>query len=87
MQNNVKFDILIDDGPHTIESMITFIKMYSSILADKGIMVIEDVQTLDWIPQLINAVPDHLKLYVEVYDLRYIKGRWDDILFVINCNK
>jgi hypothetical protein len=87
MKNKLYFDILIDDGPHTLESMKTFIKMYSSLLSPTGIMVVEDVQSLDWIPELINAVPNHLKLYVEVYDLRYIKGRWDDILFVINCNK
>jgi len=87
INNNIKFDILIDDGPHTIESMITFITMYSKILANKGIMIIEDVQSLDWIPKLIDAVPNHLKNYIEVYDLRHIKGRWDDILFVINTNK
>lgn len=87
MKNKLYFDILIDDGPHTLESMKTFIQMYSKLLSPTGIMVVEDVQSLDWIPQLINAVPNHLKLYVEVYDLRYIKGRWDDILFVINCNK
>jgi len=87
IKNNIFFDILIDDGPHTLESMKTFIQMYSKILSNNGIMVVEDVQTLDWIPELINAVPTHLKMYIEVYDLRHIKGRWDDILFVINCNK
>jgi hypothetical protein len=67
--------------------MKTFIQIYSKLLAKDGIMVVEDVQTLDWIPELIKAVPEHLKMFVEVYDLRHIKGRWDDILFVINCNK
>jgi hypothetical protein len=87
INNKIVFDILIDDGPHTLESMKTFIQIYSKLLAKDGIMVVEDVQTLEWIPELIKAVPEHLKMYVEVYDLRHIKGRWDDILFVINCNK
>jgi len=87
IKNKVYFDILIDDGPHTIESMKTFIEMYSKLLSDKGIMVIEDIQNITWIPDLINAVPNHLKTYIEVYDLRYVKDRWDDVLFVINCNK
>jgi hypothetical protein len=87
IDNNLKFDILIDDGPHTIESMKEFLKLYSNILADCGIMVIEDVQDINWIPDLINATPNHLKTYIEIYDLRHIKGRWDDILFVINTNK
>ena len=87
INNKIGFDILIDDGPHTLESMKTFIQIYSKLLAKDGIMVVEDVQTLDWIPELIKAVPENLKMFVEVYDLRHIKGRWDDILFVINCNK
>jgi hypothetical protein len=87
LSNKVYFDVLIDDGPHTLETMKTFINMYSKLLSQTGIMVIEDVQTLEWIPELIKAVPEHLKMFVEVYDLRHIKGRWDDILFVINCNK
>ena len=82
-----KFDILVDDGPHTIESMVTFITMYSEVLKDDGIMVVEDVQSMDWIPRLREATPDHLKPYIEVLDRRSVKGRYDDILFVINRSK
>jgi len=87
INNNLKFDIIIDDGLHTLESMKTVLNLYSQILAEKGIIVLEDIQNIDWIPQLINATPNHLKTYIEIYDLRHIKGRWDDILFVINTNK
>ena len=75
---------MIDDGPHTLESMLTFIKLYSNVLANDGILVIEDIQSIDWIPILANQVPDNLKKFIQVYDLRSIKGRWDDLLFVIN---
>jgi hypothetical protein len=37
--------MVLDDGPHTLESMIKFIEFYSQILADDGILIIEDVQT------------------------------------------
>lgn len=84
---NVKFDILIDDGPHTLESMIFFIKNYSSLLTEDGILVIEDIQSMDWIKDLEDVVPEELKQYIEVYDLRENKGRYDDILFIINKNK
>jgi hypothetical protein len=50
-------------------------------------MVIEDIQDINWIPDLINSVPNHLKSFIEIYDLRHIKDRYDDILFVINTNK
>jgi len=84
---NVKFDILIDDGPHTLESMINFINGYLQFLEDKGILIIEDVQSIEWIDKLKEVVPEKFQTYIEVYDLRHIKNRYDDILFVINTNK
>ena len=86
LNKNLKFDILIDDGPHTLESMIFFIKNYSKLLELNGILVVEDVASIDWIEPLTNAVPDELKQYIEVYDLRDKKNRYDDILFVINLD-
>ena len=32
--NNIKLDIVIDDGPHTLESMIKCIELYSNVLSD-----------------------------------------------------
>ena len=81
---NLKFDIMIDDGPHTLESMIFFIENYSKLLEDDGILIVEDVQSINWIKYLTIAVPEKLKKYISVYDLRENKNRYDDILFVIN---
>ena len=80
----IKFDMMLDDGPHTLESMIQFIQLYTQVMADDGILIIEDVQSMDWIDELIQAVPENLKKYVSTYDLRHIKNRYDDIVFVIN---
>lgn len=79
--------MMLDDGPHTLESMIQFIKLYSQIMKDDGILIIEDVQSIDWIDELKKVVPNELVRYIEVYDLRHIKNRFDDIVFVINKNK
>lgn len=87
LSQNIKFDFMLDDGPHTLESMIQFIKLYSQVMTDDGILIIEDLQSYEWIEELKNATPEHLKEYVETYDLRHIKGRYDDIVFVINKNK
>jgi len=87
LSKNEKFDIIVDDGPHTIQSMVSFIKMYSQVLKEDGIMVVEDVQSIDWIQTLRDATPEHLKPYIEVYDRRPVKGRYDDILFVINLSR
>lgn len=87
LNKNIKFDFLLDDGPHTIESMKKFIQLYIQVLADDGVLIIEDIQSMEWTEILKSVVPEHLKQYIEIYDLRHIKNRWDDIVFVINKNK
>lgn len=87
LNKNIKFDMILDDGPHTLESMKIYITLYSQLLADNGILILEDIQSMDWVKILIDSVPEHLKKFIEVYDLRKNKGRYDDIVLVINKNK
>ena len=84
LNNNIKFDFMLDDGPHTLESMKIFIKLYSQLMTEDGILIIEDVQSWDWIDILSNEVPLDLKQYIQSYDLRENKNRYDDIVFTIN---
>jgi len=84
LNKNIKCDFMLDDGPHTLKSMITFIKLYSQIMTDDGILIIEDVQSFDWLDTLKAAVPEHLKQFIKIYDLRHIKQRYDDIVFTID---
>jgi len=84
LNKNIKFDVMIDDGPRTLESMIQFIKLYSQIMADDGILLIEDVQSWDWIDTHKNEVPEHLRQFIKVYDLRSKLNRYDDIVFTID---
>ena len=81
---NRRFDVMIDDGPHTLESMLKFIRLYSHLMTDNGILIIEDVQSWDWIKILTNMVPLSLKKFIKVYDLRKNKDRFDDIVFTID---
>jgi hypothetical protein len=84
LNKNIKCDFMLDDGPHSLESMKQFIKLYSQIMTDDGILIIEDVQNWDWIDILKTEVPEHLKQFIKVYDLRLNKGRYDDIVFTID---
>lgn len=84
LSKKIKFDVLLDDGPHTLESMKKFINLYSQVMTDDGILIIEDVQNWNWIDALKNEVPDHLKEFIKSYDLRDKKGRYDDIVFTID---
>jgi hypothetical protein len=73
----------LDDGPHTLESMIFFINHYLPLLKDDGILIIEDIPDINWTQILINNTPEQYKKYIEIADLRIVKNRWDDIMFII----
>lgn len=81
--NKINFDIAIDDGPHSLESMMFFAKYYSSIIAPKGLMIIEDIPSIDWFSQIIHSFPEHLQSKTRIVDNRYINNRWDDMLVVL----
>ena len=83
---NIKFDMILDDGPHTLESMIQCIKLYLPLLSEDGIFMIEDVQDMSWTKVLYDTVPEDLKRYIKIYDLRENKNRYDDIVFTVNKN-
>ena len=84
LYQNITFDVILDDGPHTLESMQQFIKLYSQVMATDGILIIEDIQDISWINILKEEVPENLKQFIKVYDLRPNKNRYDDIVFTID---
>jgi len=84
LDKNIKFDFMLDDGPHSLESMKQFINLYSQVMTEDGILIIEDVQDWNWIEILSNEVPEELKQFIKVYDLRENKNRYDDIVFTID---
>ena len=87
LDKEIKFDMMLDDGPHTLDSMKSFITLYTPLLADNGILIIEDIQDPKWIDELYKVVPDNLKDFVSAYDLRKNKNRYDDIVLAIRNKK
>ena len=85
-QSNIRYDLILDDGPHTFETQCKCIELYSELLSDNGILIIEDVQDINLIESFKAITPKYLHQYIQVYDLRKNKNRYDDILFVINKN-
>ena len=79
-----KFDILLDDGPHTLESQIKFLNMYSLLLEDDGILIIEDVGDINYFEILKENTPPTLQPYIKTFDLRKNKNRYDDLVFCID---
>ena len=84
IQKNIKFDLIIEDGPHSLETQQFAASIYSNILSDQGMIVIEDVM-IDNVHPIVDSFPKHLQSSIEVIDLRSVKNRCDDILIV--CDK
>lgn len=76
-----QFDIIIDDGDHRQDSQVRLLELYLPHLRPGGVLVIEDVQSSEWLAGLVRAVPAGFEH--EVVDLRGVKGRSDDLLFVV----
>lgn len=75
------FDIIIEDGLHTVETQIFTIKEYFKLLNNNGIMVIEDIQSEEDAKKIMD-----LKIKCkskELIDLRKNKNRYDDLVIVI----
>ena len=79
-----KADIIIDDGSHHPDHQVWAVKHLATKVKPGGIFVIEDVLEDSTINRLKDATPLHLRDYVEVIDLRHVKDRLDDMMFVIH---
>jgi len=77
------FDVIIDDGPHSLQSQIIFIQKYLPMLKKGGILIIEDIQDFNSVEILKQSTPQEYQDTIEVLDLRNIKNRYDDVLFII----
>jgi len=71
-----RYDLITDDGPHSMASQ-SLPCVTISLVRKGGVLVIEDVQSLEIASAMIARSPGS-----EILDLRYVKGRYDDILIV-----
>jgi predicted O-methyltransferase YrrM len=77
------FDIIIDDGPHTVESQCIFITKYLPKLAHGGLIVIEDIASEEALEQIGEAVPESLQDKICVWDGTAIDNRYDSRILYI----
>ncbi|MDC0297129.1 class I SAM-dependent methyltransferase [Crocinitomicaceae bacterium] len=82
-----KYDIIIDDGSHQPHHQLFAINKYFSLLKPQGVMVVEDVQSLQALSAVLlyAELPSDARLIV--HDRRHIKNRYDDIMIVIYKGK
>jgi hypothetical protein len=77
--------LLIDDGPHTISSQLIALSLRTK-LSDKGVLVIEDLGDIGGsvycFRKLLKSLPRSERKYCLAIDMRSIKQRWDDAVFL-----
>jgi cephalosporin hydroxylase len=76
-----KFDIMIDDGPHSEESQMKFLEIYLPKLNDGGVMVIEDIQDFNSTIKFKKLVPEGYTY--EIVDTRHLVECPDNVMFIV----
>lgn len=77
-----KYDLVIDDGPHTYDSQIMAIK-FRNLLSQDGILVIEDVPNMDYrLRSIRRSLPKEDRKNLSGVGFTHLTGRHDDALIV-----
>ncbi len=77
--NGLKFDIILDDGDHSVPTWMWFLKRYPKFLADDGILMIEDIYSPEHAQHLIaNFKGDKDRL--SIIDRRTVPGAYSHVV-------
>lgn len=79
LKSKGKFSMIVEDGSHKPEDIVWAAKWYSELLEEDGVMIIEDIPDDATVVEL-KKIPG---FYTVEYDLRGVKGRWDDRVVVL----
>lgn len=86
--SGVKYDVIIDDGSHLPHHQAYALTRWIDLLTDDGVMVVEDIQDIQFVEEIVSRMDtDILMKYTKIYDRRSLKGRFDDILIVVDKGK
>jgi hypothetical protein len=84
-KSGVKYDIIIDDGSHIPHHQCYALTRWIDLLTDDGVMVVEDIQDIQYVNDICSRMSQDLLMNnTKVYDRRSLKGRFDDILIVVD---
>ena len=78
-----EYDVIIDDGPHTLVSQQFTVQYYYPLLKSGGVMVIEDIQDPSHLDVLTSCVDEFDREGIRIFDVRKTKGRYDDLIWAI----
>ena len=86
IDKNIKFDFIIDDGPHTLDSQLYASTNYFKKLKINGLLIIEDIFDFNFVNEIENHVKNTLpsdSYEFKCFDFRKSKNRFDDVIIEI----
>ena len=81
---NKSFDIILTQGQISIDNFMFIATNYINLLEKDGIIIFENIQTLDNIGKIIDSIPLDIKNKIEIHDLRRINGKYDNICIIMD---
>jgi len=81
---NKQYDIIIEDASHELENQINYFESFAKSVKQNGLYIIEDVheKNLEALKESTLPIATKYGFTFTIYDLRYKKNRFDDIVFV-----
>jgi SAM-dependent methyltransferase len=84
----LSFDIIIDDGPHSLNSQIFAVQNFTKMLNPGGFLFIEDIiGGKPYVDKIMSKINKLEKLEVKVFDLRKLTGVNDSIIVAVHRNE
>jgi hypothetical protein len=78
------YDIIIEDASHKVEDQMRHFFDYSGFVNPGGLYIIEDIDgtAIETLRQATSTCAEIQGFQLTIYDLREVKNRLDDVLFV-----
>ena len=82
INKGIKFDLIIDDGPHTMESWRFFAKNYIPLLNTDGVAIIEDIPHISQAYNAMSAVFPEFKGKIYLGNFWSKNNAYDDCVVI-----
>jgi hypothetical protein len=78
------FDLIVEDGSHIPDEQVATFRNFAPLISQEGIYIMEDinVRTLVNLRPRLKQIAMANQMDFEIIDLRYVKGRYDDICMI-----
>lgn len=82
INKNIKFDVIIDDGPHTPETWHFFAKHYLPLLNEGGVAIIEDIPSMTNVGEILSVAQQSFKGKIYTGSFYTYNNKYDEHVMI-----